>query len=871
MSETDPGPARKPHRPKRWFRIPIKVLTVAAIFLLAVHTALPWLAQTLLTPMVRDALQAPALEADIRRLSLTGMDMGVVSLGPDSGLRIAAVHADWTLSGLLRKRLDSVHILGLEAELRETASGWELPGLSVSSAKEDSSAPELPHIDTISVNGRVSLNGRALRLEAPFAVNGTLCGPKRMTLDVQTALAGQDILFSLDASPETRSFRLSGAIPGASVAALSSLVPGQLPLLDGVLSAQAGIAPSGGNASLTLNSIQTLVAGRHLIQENATTLHARWDGREVTARSAPLRLRQPWPVEIEIHDLRFRPDTGRGGCGWRVLLDRLPEAGLTDPVRVDGSLDVARENAALKADLSANLHAVRFSPSRDVNVILEPGVLNGTALIGNEDSHVEGVFRPGPLRLSRKSGAATLSGFVVNANASLNGHGGSGRLDFSGGRLDGKQESASFSVNPVSGNLRFDRDGTLRGEISAKARFKDKGVSGQADMRLPLAWPAPAGESGHVNCNLNWKGKDLARVSAQLKQNSRGLELDGTVSVTPANLRAVIRGQADFMEPAASWAELKAGQNITLPGNLARINPALGAITGTARLDATARIDLSQGAPRLPANLKLTRASMRHDQTKTVLDGGQVSLSFANALELRSDPEQRLTFDRLQLGGVNLEKGDIRFQMEGPNSFLVEGCALHWAGGRVGTHAFRINPSVEDYRVELYCDRVQLAQALEQFGMTQVRGGGTANGRIPLHYAGGLLSFDDGFLYSTPGEKGVLSIQGTEILTAGVPPDSPQYAQLDLAAEGLKDFSYEWAKIRMNTQDRELVISLELDGKPAKPLPFVYDRDVGGFARVSASSPGSSFQGIRLDANFRLPLDQLMQYRNILELMKKGG
>ena len=182
-----------------------------------------------------------------------------------------------------------------------------------------------------------------------------------------------------------------------------------------------------------------------------------------------------------------------------------------------------------------------------------------------------------------------------------------------------------------------------------------------------------------MNCNLNWKGKELARISTHLKQNSRGLELDGTVSVTPVNLRAVIRGQADFMDPAASWTELKAGQNITLPGNLARINPALGAITGTARLDATARIDLSQGAPRLPASLKLTRASMRHDQTKIVLDGGQVSLSFANALELRSDPEQRLTFDRLQLGGVNLEKGDIRFQMEGPHSFLVKSSS--WSPG----------------------------------------------------------------------------------------------------------------------------------------------------------------------------------------------
>ena len=225
----------------------------------------------------------------------------------------------------------------------------------------------------------------------------------------------------------------------------------------------------------------------------------------------------------------------------------------------------------------------------------------------------------------------------------------------------------------------------------------------------------------------------------------------------------------------------------------------------------------------------------------------------------------------MQIGAIVLERGDIHFQIEALHSILVEGCRFDWAGGRIGSQAFRINPNVEDYTVELYCDRVQMAQALEQFGMTQAQGGGTANGRIPVHYANGNLSFDNGFLYSTPGEKGVLKVKGTEILTAGIPPDTPQYGQLDLAAEALKDFSYEWARIRLNTQNRELVVSLELDGKPEKPLPFTYDRDFGGFVRVSASSPGSVFQGIRLDVNFRLPLDQLLQYRQLLELMKNGG
>jgi hypothetical protein len=109
------------------------------------------------------------------------------------------------------------------------------------------------------------------------------------------------------------------------------------------------------------------------------------------------------------------------------------------------------------------------------------------------------------------------------------------------------------------------------------------------------------------------------------------------------------------------------------------------------------------------------------------------------------------------------------------------------------------------------------------------------------------------------------------MLTVGIPPDTPQFGQVDLAAEALKNFVYQWATVTMNTEGRELVVSLQLDGKPATPLPFVYDRDIGGFARVSASSPGSNFQGIRLDVNFRLPLDQLLHYKRLIKRIHSGG
>ena len=74
-----------------------------------------------------------------------------------------------------------------------------------------------------------------------------------------------------------------------------------------------------------------------------------------------------------------------------------------------------------------------------------------------------------------------------------------------------------------------------------------------------------------------------------------------------------------------------------------------------------------------------------------------------------------------------------------------------------------------------------MAKVLEQFGAATAVGQGTVNGRIPLRYHNGKISFDDGFLFSTPGEKGKIRLTNTEILTAGIAPNTPQYIQMELA------------------------------------------------------------------------------------------
>ena len=67
-----------------------------------------------------------------------------------------------------------------------------------------------------------------------------------------------------------------------------------------------------------------------------------------------------------------------------------------------------------------------------------------------------------------------------------------------------------------------------------------------------------------------------------------------------------------------------------------------------------------------------------------------------------------------------------------------------------------------------------------------------------------------------------------------------------------------------------MLLKMQLDGKPAKPLPFVYQKDIGGFAKVEAGIQGSTFQGIRLDVNFRLPLNKIMQYKELIRIIQKS-
>lgn len=246
-------------------------------------------------------------------------------------------------------------------------------------------------------------------------------------------------------------------------------------------------------------------------------------------------------------------------------------------------------------------------------------------------------------------------------------------------------------------------------------------------------------------------------------------------------------------------------------------------------------------------------------------DGINTVIAFNDLLSFQTVPGQILTINSIEKNKIKIKDAKMRFSMEQGKSLLVENIKFKWCNGLVSTESIRFPQKNGEYSLTLYCDRLELTQLLKQMGVFNAEGMGTLNGRIPVDYTNGNISFDNGFLFSTPGTGGTIMIENSDRITTGIPMDSPQFSQLDLAQEALKDFKYKWAKLKFHTQDDTLFVNMELDGEPSKVLPFEYSKEFGGFIRVDASSPGSHFQGIKLDVNLKLPFNEVIKSGNKLK------
>ncbi|MEE4240216.1 MAG: YdbH domain-containing protein [Desulfopila sp.] len=267
---------------------------------------------------------------------------------------------------------------------------------------------------------------------------------------------------------------------------------------------------------------------------------------------------------------------------------------------------------------------------------------------------------------------------------------------------------------------------------------------------------------------------------------------------------------------------------------------------------------------RVSGKVQIEYSDMSVAYKTTLMEDISGKLVFDDLPALRSRPGQRLDIGKLEFGRIRMSDAEVYFRVDAADSIFIEKVKLNWCGGRVETAGVTVNRTMKNLDATLYCDRLRYVELLDQLGIGDAEGDGSLNGRLPVTISRQGIEFDNGFLFSTPGNSGIVRFRNTAQFRRGMAAmESSPY--IDYSMDALENFSYNWTKLTFNTEKSELVLSLQLDGKPEKPLAYAFE---GG--KIVASSKGRGLQHpIRLDVNFRLPLTELFRYgKNIQSIME---
>jgi hypothetical protein len=463
-----------------------------------------------------------------------------------------------------------------------------------------------------------------------------------------------------------------------------------------------------------------------------------------------------------------------------------------------------------------------------------------------------------------KSGVAKFDLSLNNTELQQNGLSGSGDVSLQGRvEIPGKVES----IYQASGSITVDK-----GEIyEAKNKLKMRGIKG----KIPWHWPTAAqNSSGQIKiADIHFDDYDLGNFRANLRLRGMTYYLDGsyTSSLLPGII-ADITGQAE-MAPSGIQGEF-AGHIEPTPVEsleLGKFHPNLHKSFFSGRIGLESTLHFNSEGIKGNLQARVQQGKFEMPEKKYLIENIDLSLLLPVLPDLRSAPAQKILFAKAALGDIVFEDGKIIWQLESPESLLVEESEFHWAGGRVFTSAVRLAPDMKILTVPIFCDRLKLADLLEQFGVSNATGEGTVSGRIPVTIGKKSMKFEDGFLYSSPGHGGSIKVAAFDTLGAGIPKNTPQFAQIDFAAEALKNFSYNWVKLLFNTEGEDLVMQMQMDGKPLQALPFRYDSRTGTLQRIDTGTGGID-QPINLEVNFRLPLNRFLGYsgriQDIINKMK---
>lgn len=427
-----------------------------------------------------------------------------------------------------------------------------------------------------------------------------------------------------------------------------------------------------------------------------------------------------------------------------------------------------------------------------------------------------------------------------------------------------------FSVSSIDAMGQIDitpdhTQGTLRANTEEITYQKSPVSLQDIEMFLPFQLPPsnPAlTQAGYLKvADILYNDSSMGQLLTAFKQSDNGLSFE-------ADLSNVLNGSGSIH----CQGGVDGSRNTKLDCSLPKIpidSSALGSLVEipsdlsfSANIEGTAHLTIKNGLPIGNASLKLDDGELTAGENN--VSNISLDLSFPKLPSLNSLPTQPATASEINIGNIALQDARFSYRIEEDQSLFIEQAKVNWCGGRLETAGLRIHQDMDSFSTTLYADRLNFSQLLSQFGITDTEGDGSLNGKLPIEIRSDGITFDDGFLFSTPGQKGVIKFNDTSQLREAIP-GIEETGYLDYSMQALENFSYNWTKLSFSNEGNDLRIAMQLDGKPAIPLPFGYKN---GNIIQTTKGPGLQHP-IRLDVNFRLPVQEMFQYgKNIQSLME---
>ncbi len=386
-------------------------------------------------------------------------------------------------------------------------------------------------------------------------------------------------------------------------------------------------------------------------------------------------------------------------------------------------------------------------------------------------------------------------------------------------------------------------------------------------LELPVELNGAAGQTNEAGSfsigEIRLDKARLASLAGSITQDGEIFRLNGSArALFDPKLKAVLRGRAAPRDGSyeLSWS---LPDSAISSSSLPPIPGLPQDLSFDSRLAAEGNISYGPEGLAGAARGAIRDGNLSLPEQGLTLNGIDCSLELPRLPELVSSPSQSCTAAAIDVGRLHFSDAAATFRIENRETLFIEQSRANWSQGTVEFGSLRLSSDKPEIDTTLYCSHINMAELLNQFGFEQTEGQGSLNGRLPVRLSEKGLIFDEGFLFSTPGTGGIVRFTNTDMLRRGMA-DVGEAGYLSYALRAMENFAYDWTRLSFDTEGENLLLSMNLEGKPRTPLPFGF-KD----GRIVEAERGELQYPLRLDVNFRLPLAQLLEIgQSIKSLME---